>query len=95
MSEQHVRALIERWQQDVSNLHAANEDEAMTSARRARNVRAAEIERCAWELREALSAPESNAEPSTPVTPPTAVGGETTEAQEAPEAARKTFGGDQ
>lgn len=52
-------ALVARWQKDVTNLYAANEEEAVSETRKVRAARAAEVERCIWELREALSAPES------------------------------------
>jgi hypothetical protein len=57
MSETAIRALIERWQQGVANLYAANEEESLPLTRTIRYIRAEEIERLIGELRDALSAP--------------------------------------
>ena len=74
-----VHALVERWQQGVTNLYAANEEESEPAARAVRYVKAEAIEVCVHELREALHAPHSPAEPVPPVSTPA----ETGEAQEA------------
>jgi hypothetical protein len=74
MAETAVRALLARWERDVANLHAANEDEGHAVAAIARAARAEEIWRCLAELREALSAPET---PSPAPSPVSAATGET------------------
>lgn len=60
MSDAAVRSLITRWEQGVTNLYAANEEEAVPETRKVRAARAAQIECCIKELRDALSAPEAS-----------------------------------